>query len=83
MLYTPWGTGWNGKNLAPLVCFSISGPDGGVRDAVFDYIMAEASRTGNKVLLGARNKFIKVHVNSPHVHSLVEVLKSPEVRFLT
>ena len=28
MLYTPWGTGWNGKNLAPLVCFSISGPDG-------------------------------------------------------
>lgn len=53
---------------------------GWVRDAVFDYIMAEASRTGNKALLGARNKFLKVHVNSPHVHSLVEVLKSPEVR---
>lgn len=52
---------------------------GWVRDAIFDYIMSEANRTGNKVLLGARNKFIKVHVNSPHVHSLVEVLKSPEV----
>ncbi|KAH9938222.1 eRF1 domain 1-domain-containing protein [Fomitopsis serialis] len=52
---------------------------GWVRDAVLDYIMAEASRTGNKALMGARNKFLKVHVNSPHVHSLVEVLKSPEI----
>ncbi|KZT74317.1 hypothetical protein DAEQUDRAFT_761185 [Daedalea quercina L-15889] len=52
---------------------------GWVRDAVFDYIMAEASRTGNKALMGARNKFLKVHVTSPHVHSLVEVLKSPEI----
>ena len=41
--------------------------------------MAEASRTSNKALLAARNKFIKVHVNSPHVHSLLEALKSPEV----
>ncbi|KAI0719628.1 pelota [Cerioporus squamosus] len=39
----------------------------------------EASRTSNKALLTARNKFIKVHVNSPHVHSLVEALKSPEI----
>ena len=53
---------------------------GWVRDAVFDFIMAEASRTSNKSLLAARYKFIKVHVNSPHVHSLVEALKSPEVR---
>ncbi|PCH41114.1 pelota [Wolfiporia cocos MD-104 SS10] len=52
---------------------------GWVRDGVYDYIMSEASRTGNKALLGARNKFLKVHVNSPHVHSLVEVLQSPEI----
>ncbi|KAI0269118.1 eRF1 domain 1-domain-containing protein [Gloeopeniophorella convolvens] len=52
---------------------------GWVRDAVFDYIMAQAAHTGNKPLLGARQKFMRVHVNSPHVHSLVEVLKSPEV----
>ncbi|EMD40788.1 hypothetical protein CERSUDRAFT_111372 [Gelatoporia subvermispora B] len=52
---------------------------GWVRDAVYDHIMSEASKTGNKALLGARSKFMKVHVNSPHVHSLVEVLKSPEV----
>lgn len=52
---------------------------GWVRDAVLDFIFAEASRTSNKALLSARNKFVKVHVNSPHVHSLVEALKSPEV----
>ncbi|KAH9853551.1 eRF1 domain 1-domain-containing protein [Lenzites betulinus] len=52
---------------------------GWVRDAVFDFIMAEATRTSNKPLLAARSKFIKVHVNSPHVHSLVEALKSPEI----
>ena len=54
---------------------------GWVRDSVMDYIFKEATRTGNKALLGARNKFIKIHVNSPHVHSLTEVLKSPEVRY--
>jgi protein pelota len=53
---------------------------GWVRDAVFDYIMTQATQAGNKALLGARQKFLRVHVNSPHVHSLVEVLKSPEVR---
>lgn len=52
---------------------------GWVRDSVMDYIFKEATRTGNKALLSARNKFIKIHVNSPHVHSLTEVLKSPEV----
>ena len=52
---------------------------GWVRDAVFDYIMSEATRTSNKALLATRPKFVRVHVNSPHVHSLVEVLKSPEV----
>jgi protein pelota len=52
---------------------------GWVRDAVFEHIMSEATRTGNKSLLAARPKFVRVHVNSPHVHSLVEVLKSPEV----
>ncbi|KZV76133.1 pelota [Peniophora sp. CONT] len=52
---------------------------GWVRDAVFDFIMSEATRTSNKTLLGARSKFVRVHINSPHVHSLVEVLKSPEI----
>lgn len=52
---------------------------GFVKDAVYDYIFAEAVKTNNKPLLQAKHKFLRVHVNSPHVHSLVEVLRSPEV----
>lgn len=53
---------------------------GWVRDAVYDYILVEASRRGEKVLQRAlKEKGVKVHINSPHVHSLVEVLKSPEI----
>lgn len=52
---------------------------GFVKDAVFDYIFSQAVKTNNKALLQARNKFFRIHVSSPHVHSLVEVLKSPEV----
>lgn len=63
---------------ASLRAIVIASP-GWVRDAVYDHIIKEATRTGNKTLLSVRNKFIKIHVNSPHVHSLVEVLKSPEV----
>ncbi|KAJ8519368.1 hypothetical protein ONZ45_g3650 [Pleurotus djamor] len=53
---------------------------GWVRDAVFDYMVSEASRRGDKPLQRAlKEKTFKVHVTSPHVHSLVEVLKSPEI----
>lgn len=53
---------------------------GWVRDAVYDFIFAEAVRLGDKVLQRTlKERCIKVHVNSAHVHSLVEVLKSPEV----
>jgi stalled ribosome rescue protein Dom34 len=53
---------------------------GWVRDSVYDYMTAEASKRGDKILQKAlREKVVKVHVSSPHVHSLVEVLKSPEV----
>ncbi|KAG8856817.1 Translation factor pelota [Tulasnella sp. 330] len=52
---------------------------GFVKDTLYDYIFAEATRTNNKALLGARQKFVRVHTSSSHVHSLVEVLKSPEV----
>ncbi|KZT41175.1 hypothetical protein SISSUDRAFT_1117844 [Sistotremastrum suecicum HHB10207 ss-3] len=52
---------------------------GFVKDSVYDHIFAEATRTGNKALLQARNKFLRVHISSPHVHSLVEALKSPEI----
>lgn len=53
---------------------------GWVRDAVYDHMLGEASKRGDKPLVRAlKEKVIKVHISSPHVHSLVEVLKSPEV----
>ncbi|KAF8897652.1 eRF1 domain 1-domain-containing protein [Infundibulicybe gibba] len=53
---------------------------GWVRDSVLEYIVGEAGRRGDKVLQRAlKEKVVKVHVTSPHVHSLVEVLKSPEI----
>ncbi|KAJ3837893.1 eRF1 domain 1-domain-containing protein [Lentinula raphanica] len=53
---------------------------GWVRDSVYDYMLLEAGRRSDKTLQRAlREKGIKIHISSPHVHSLVEVLKSPEI----
>ncbi|KAA6416312.1 MAG: mRNA surveillance pelota [Lasallia pustulata] len=43
------------------------------------FIMDTATRTGNKALLAQRANFVVVHSSSGHVHSLNEVLQSPEV----
>lgn len=64
---------------ASLRAIVIASP-GFVKDAVYDYIFAEAVKENNKALLQARNKFLRIHVSSPHVHSLMEVMRSPEVR---
>lgn len=57
---------------------------GWVRDAVYAWMVNEAARRGDKILAKAlREKVVRVHISSPHVHSLVEVLKSPEVRHLS
>lgn len=53
---------------------------GWVREGVFTAMVTEAGRRGDKTLSKAlREKTVKVHVSSAHVHSLVEVLKSPEI----
>lgn len=55
---------------------------GWVRDGVNDYLVSEARRQGDKTMQRAlKEKVVKVHISSAHVHSLVEVLKSPEVKF--
>lgn len=63
---------------ASLRAIIIASP-GFVRDAIYDYIFTQATKANNKALLQAKNKFMRVHVNSPHVHSLMEVMKSPEI----
>ncbi|KAI6105809.1 eRF1 domain 1-domain-containing protein [Pisolithus sp. B1] len=53
---------------------------GWVRESVYTWMTNEASRRGDKLLARSlREKTLKVHISSPHVHSLMEVLKSPEV----
>ncbi|KAJ8086761.1 DNA photolyase phr1 [Marasmius tenuissimus] len=53
---------------------------GWVRDSVYDYMLQEAGKRGDKALQRAlKEKGVKVHVSSPHVHSLVEVLRSPQI----
>lgn len=54
---------------------------GWVRDSIYEYIVNQALNRGDKTLHKAmKEKGMKVHISSAHVHSLVEVLKSPEVR---
>lgn len=49
---------------------------GWIRDSVVEYLK---KRADGLLLKALREKLVKVHVNSPHVHSLVEVLKSKEI----
>ncbi|WFC97684.1 Translation factor pelota [Malassezia yamatoensis] len=51
------------------------------RDSMYDYLLAEATRRNDKILMGSegRRKLLRVHCATTHVHSLVDVLKSPEV----
>lgn len=43
------------------------------------FILETATRTGNKALLAQKANFVVVHASSGHLHSLNEVLQSPEV----
>ena len=51
------------------------------RESMYDYLLAEAQRRNDKTLTGSvgKRKLLKVHCATTHVHSLQEVLKSPEV----
>ncbi|KAI9054295.1 hypothetical protein LZ554_001463 [Drepanopeziza brunnea f. sp. 'monogermtubi'] len=43
------------------------------------YIVDEATRKGEKAVLANKKNFVVIHSSSGHLHSLNEVLKSPEV----
>lgn len=52
---------------------------GFTKETLYDYVFQQATETGNKALLNSRPKWVKVHSNTPHVHSLVEALRDPGV----
>lgn len=65
----------------PALRLIILASPGFTRDTIYDFLFAEAVRRGEKQLTGneARRKFLRIHCSSPHIHSLMEVLKSAEV----
>jgi protein pelota len=65
----------------PALRMIILASPGFTKDAVYNYLFEEATRQGEKLLMGneVKRRFLKVACNSPHVHSLMEVLRSPEV----
>lgn len=68
----------------PALRLIILASPGFTRDTVYEHLFSEATKRGEKLLTGneAKRKFLRIHCSSPHVHSLMEVLKSPEVRVI-
>ncbi|KDN40972.1 hypothetical protein K437DRAFT_181580 [Tilletiaria anomala UBC 951] len=65
----------------PAIRLIILASPGFTKDSVYDFLLAEATKRGDKALIGSesKRKLIKIHCNSPHLHSLMEVIRSPEV----
>lgn len=65
-------------NFDVVKCVLIASP-GFVKDQFYDYMVQQAVKTDNKVLLDNKSKFILVHASSGFKHSLREVLQDPTV----
>lgn len=65
-------------NFDVVKCVLIASP-GFVRDQFYGYMMQEAIKTDNKLLLDNKAKFLLVHASSGFKHSLKEILTDPSV----
>ncbi|GAA6007075.1 hypothetical protein JCM11491_001498 [Sporobolomyces phaffii] len=52
---------------------------GFTKEAVYSFLLEEAIRQGNKSIIAAKSKFLLLHSPTHHVHSLTEILSSPEI----
>lgn len=52
---------------------------GFTKEAVQQHLLSEAVKLGNKAILSAKSKILLLHSPSHHVHSLAQILSSPEV----
>ncbi|CAK1545248.1 unnamed protein product [Leptosia nina] len=59
-------------------CIIVASP-GFVKDQFFDYMMQQAIKTDNKLLMENKSKFLLVKASSGFKHSLKEVLQEPSV----
>ncbi|KAI8369666.1 hypothetical protein BD560DRAFT_352384 [Blakeslea trispora] len=53
---------------------------GFVKDQIYAYIFDQAVKTGNKLLLENKSKFVLIHCSSGHKHALTEVMQDPSVQ---
>lgn len=65
-------------NFDVVKCVLIASP-GFVKDQFYEYMMQQAVKTDNKVLLENKSKFMLVHASSGFKHSLREILQDPAV----
>ncbi|CAG0912752.1 unnamed protein product [Notodromas monacha] len=65
-------------NFEVVKCVLIASP-GFVKDQFYEYMMQQAMKSDNKVLLDNRGKFLLVHSSSGFKHALKEVLMDPVV----
>ncbi|GAB6030084.1 hypothetical protein CHUAL_005763 [Chamberlinius hualienensis] len=65
-------------NFEVVKCVLIGSP-GFVKDQFFDYMMQEAVKLDQKVLIENKSKFVLVHSSSGFKHSLKEILADPTV----
>ncbi|GAA5863615.1 hypothetical protein JCM1840_000079 [Sporobolomyces johnsonii] len=52
---------------------------GFTKETVHSYLLEEAVRQGNKSIIAAKSKFLLLHSPTHHVHSLAQILSSPEI----
>jgi len=52
---------------------------GFTKEAVYSFLIEEAIRQGNKSIIAAKSKFLLLHSPTHHVHSLAQILSSPEI----
>lgn len=65
-------------NFDVVKCILIASP-AFVKDAYYEYMIQQAVKTDNKVILDNKSKFMLVHASSGFKHSLKEVLQDPGV----
>jgi len=65
-------------NFEIVKCVLIASP-GFVKDQFYDYMLQQAAKTENKMILDNKDKFLLVHSSSGFKHSLKEVLGNPAV----
>ncbi|GAA5864581.1 hypothetical protein JCM3774_005173 [Rhodotorula dairenensis] len=65
-------------NFDELKVLIIASP-GFTKETVYSFLLDEAVRQNNKALTQAKSKFLLLHSPTHHVHSLAQILSSPEV----